>query len=92
VATGLLQEHALDQLAPRITVDLTDLGRRAQQFERLLELVDEQFLGVTMFSPPFVLRFKPPLKPQRAGRSSRLQVRFALFGIGAAGRTLEGAA
>ena len=27
----------------------------------LLELVDEELLGVTMFAPPFVLRFKPAL-------------------------------
>jgi len=57
VATGPPHEHALDQLASRITVDLANLGRRAQHFECLLELVDEEFLGVTMFAPPFVLRF-----------------------------------
>ena len=61
VAASLLHEHALDQLVPRLTVDLTDLGRRSQQVECPLELVDEEFLGVTMFAPPFVLHFKPPL-------------------------------
>ena len=61
VEAGLLDEHALDQLSPRTTVDLANLGRGTQHFQSLLELVDKEILGVAMIAPPFVLRFKPPL-------------------------------
>ncbi len=54
----LFNQHALDQFASRLTVGTTNLGRRAQQRERLLEFIDEKLLGVTMLAPPVVLRFE----------------------------------
>lgn len=58
VETRAFHQHALDQFASRPTVGTTNLGRRAQQRERLLEFIDEKLLGVTMFTPPVVLRFE----------------------------------
>lgn len=61
VETCLCHEHALYQLASRSTVDSANLGRCAQECERLLELIDEEFLRVATLAPPFVLRFESPL-------------------------------
>jgi hypothetical protein len=46
---------------PRNAIRLTALGVRAQAFERLRELVDEEILGVAVLAPPLVLCFEPTL-------------------------------
>ena len=60
VATGLLHEHALDELAVRDAVALASCGHRAQPLEGLLELVNEELLRVAMLPPPVVLGCEPP--------------------------------
>lgn len=55
VAAGAPHEDTLDQLASCDAIALPDLGRRAQQFERSGELIDEQLFGVAVRAPPFVL-------------------------------------
>jgi hypothetical protein len=58
---GGARQGALRRARSQSSGSRGDVDARVLHFECLLELVDEEFLGVTMFTPPFVLRFKPPL-------------------------------
>lgn len=61
VTARLPHEDALDQLASRQSIRLPAIRVRADPFERLLELVEEEILGVAILAPPLVLGLESPL-------------------------------
>jgi len=61
VASGLLHEHALYQLASCKTVALPDAWHGAQLLECPLEFLDEEIFGVAISAPPFIFRCEPSL-------------------------------
>jgi hypothetical protein len=61
VTTGLSHQPALDQLASVPPVALTCRRRGAQMAERLLELLDQKILRVSMLTPPGIFCFELPL-------------------------------